>query len=135
MELAMIQFLCETKGLGVQTQYLRGTGGAEETTFRPHQPCRVCGMVCIQSDNLTAESACFFSVSLDTRPQHLTVLDRLRVGWQVGDGTMLLTEHSNQEVTRETVETHHLFQLMHLADASCITISHASDETYKITGM
>lgn len=55
MELAMILFLCEKKGLGVQTQYLRGTGGAEETTFRPHQPCSVCGMVCIQSDNLTAE--------------------------------------------------------------------------------
>lgn len=55
MELAAIQFLCEKKGLGVQTQYLRGTGGAKETTFRPHQPCRVCGAVCIESDNLTAE--------------------------------------------------------------------------------
>lgn len=55
MELATIQFLCEKKWLRVQTQYLRGTGGAEETTFRPHQPCRVCGAVCIQSDNITAE--------------------------------------------------------------------------------
>jgi hypothetical protein len=53
MELATIQFLCEKKGLGVQTQYMRGTGGAEETTFRPINPA-----VCAErsaSDNLTAE--------------------------------------------------------------------------------
>lgn len=55
IELAAIQFLCEKKGLGIQTQYLRGTGGAKETTFRPHQPCSVCRAVCIQSDNLTGE--------------------------------------------------------------------------------
>jgi len=34
----MIQFLCEKKGLKVQMQYLRGTGGAGETTFRPINP-------------------------------------------------------------------------------------------------
>jgi len=57
------------------------------------------------------------------------------VRWKAVDGTMFLTEHSNQEVTRETVETQRLLQLMHLADASCTTIRHASNETYNITSM
>ncbi len=47
MELAVIKFLWEKKGLRVQAQYLKGTGGVKETNFRPHQPCCARGADCI----------------------------------------------------------------------------------------